>query len=173
MNNNIILHKVNSKIVEQLAEETQLNNIAVPRGYVNLTAMCKAHNKRLDNYLRLKATQAFVEETCIVTSLSRNLLIIKILGRGDVISQGTWGHPNVAIHLAQWLSPKFAALASEAIVKVMTGQDTGNVRKQLNQEAYKLMDVNLAAYHDRLSEVEDLALPGDEFYNCEYSQWSI
>ena len=35
--------------------------------------------------------------------------------------QGTWVHPQVATHLAQWLSPKFAVLVSRWVVDWMSG----------------------------------------------------
>ena len=35
--------------------------------------------------------------------------------------QGTWVHPQVAINLAQWLSPKFAVLVSKWVFEWMSG----------------------------------------------------
>lgn len=38
--------------------------------------------------------------------------LIQTVKGGDPQQQGTWVHPDVAIHLGQWLSPKFAVLVT-------------------------------------------------------------
>ena len=101
-------------------------------GYVNATAMCKASNKKFNNWFRLPATKEFLNELSSeigipvthirATEESRGLqaIIFKIQG-GVPEMQGTWVHPQVAINLGQWLSPKFAVRVSKWIVEWMTG----------------------------------------------------
>lgn len=117
----IVMHSFNSVEIPQLESDEVIVGTLIPKGYVNATLACRANGKRLDNYFRQEKTEAFIQETSIVTSLSRELLIIVIQGRGDVVEQGTWVHPNVAMNLAQWISPKFAAWAAEVLARVIRG----------------------------------------------------
>ena len=78
-------------------------------GYINLTAMAKANDKLIADYLRLETTKAFLQEL----SQSMGIPIVDLVriktGRGG----GTWGHPQVAINCGQWCSPSFAVLVSQ------------------------------------------------------------
>ena len=70
-------------------------------GFVSLTQMCLANGKRLDNWLRLKGTQSYLET--LANSLSSEVVYSE-----EGVNGGTWGHPSVAINLARWLSDEFA-----------------------------------------------------------------
>ncbi len=121
MNSSTIPHEFNGKLILQLSENTLVGGKQIPKGYVNATQMCKANGKRLDNYLRNQKAEAFIQETSTVTSLLRERLIIVIQGGDDKNIQGTWFHPNIANNLAQWISPKFAAWASQVLTSVLRG----------------------------------------------------
>jgi hypothetical protein len=75
--------------------------------YVNLTKMCKQANRKLNHYLRTKPTKQYQEVLSSVTNICVSNLI-EIRKGGKPQEQGTYGHPLIAIHLAQWLSPEFA-----------------------------------------------------------------
>jgi len=53
--------------------------------------------------------------------------IIQVVKGGDPGRQGSWIHPKVAIHLAQWCSPEFAVLVSKWVFELLT---TGRVELQ-------------------------------------------
>jgi KilA-N domain/P63C domain len=82
-----------------------------PDGYFDATAMCAAVDKRFACYRRLETTQEFLKELSTVVQIPTSKLIVSIQG-GPPEFQGTWIHPDVAIHLAQWCSPKFAVAVS-------------------------------------------------------------
>jgi hypothetical protein len=46
MATDIVMHNYDNFDFGQLAENTRLGKNLVPRGYVNLTAMCKGHGKK-------------------------------------------------------------------------------------------------------------------------------
>ncbi|MDZ4876725.1 MAG: hypothetical protein CLLPBCKN_006160 [Chroococcidiopsis cubana SAG 39.79] len=96
---NLITHNVNKVMIAQ----------RVVDGYINLTAMAKANDKLIADYLRLETTKAFLQEL----SQSMGIPIVDLVriktGRGG----GTWGHPQVAINCGQWCSPSFAVLVSQ------------------------------------------------------------
>ncbi len=94
--------------------EHDYNATPVPQrstdGYINATAMCRAAGKDWFDYSCLKTTQAFIQALSLETGIPGLKLMQSIRGgRGG----GTYVHPQVAVHLAQWLSPEFAVQVSK------------------------------------------------------------
>jgi hypothetical protein len=106
----MINHEVDGLQVSQRIED----------GYINLTQMAHANNKDLHDYLRLKTTKAFIKELSLETGIHGSKIIQVRKGRGNRVQQGTWGHPQVAIHCGQWCSARFAVLVSGWVVQWMT-----------------------------------------------------
>lgn len=90
-------------------------------GYVNATAMCKANGKKLNHYLDLDRTSDYLNaleaslvaqtpcESAVAGIPVTGVSLIEIRqGGNNPESQGTWVHPQVAVDLARWISPKFA-----------------------------------------------------------------
>jgi len=105
----LIPHKVENKLVNQRAAD----------GYINATAMCNAVGKKFADYSRLTTTRAFLVE------LSRSMgipidLLVHTVSSGSNESRGTWVHPDVAINLGQWCSPKFAVAVSKWVREWLT-----------------------------------------------------
>jgi hypothetical protein len=107
----LISHKVQDSIIEQRAED----------GYINATAMCKAAGKKMNDYTRLSTTSAYLEELSADTGIPVTELLQVVQG-GEPHLQGTWVHPQVSTHLAQWLSPKFAVQVSKWIQEWLSGK---------------------------------------------------
>ena len=82
--------------------------------------MCRASGRLMGDYLRLVSTKAFLNELTADMGIPISELIQVIKG-GQPHLQGTWVHPQVAIHLAQWLSPKFAVLVSRWVLEWSSG----------------------------------------------------
>jgi hypothetical protein len=108
---NIILHESNGLQIGQRCED----------GYINLTQMAQANRKKLNDYLRLLTTKDFVDalsaDTGIPVSGKTGLVQVR-KGGNDKIAQGTWGHPQIAIHCGQWCSAKFAVLVSKWVFSI-------------------------------------------------------
>lgn len=90
--------------------------------FVNATAMCQATGKRWAKYWENQSTQEFI------AALNRQMrhgpksdLDLVQVNHGGALP-GTWVHRRVAIHLAQWCSPDFAAWVSGQIEAIMTGK---------------------------------------------------
>ena len=58
---------------------------------------------------------AFLDELSSVMQIRITDLVHSIQG-GDPRGQGTWVHPQVAIHLAQWLSPAFSVQVTQWVL---------------------------------------------------------
>lgn len=90
-------------------------------GYINATAMCQASGKEWANYNQNATTKAFFEALESDLGIPRSTLVHSIKG-GDPRLQGTWVHPQVAIHLAQWCSAEFAVKVSKWVYDWMSGK---------------------------------------------------
>jgi prophage antirepressor-like protein len=88
-------------------------------GYVNATQLCKAGNKKFNDWNRLDATQQLVNELVLITGIPVCEIIESIKGHGS------WVHPKLAPHLAMWLSPSFALKVSDVINELLL---TGDVK---------------------------------------------
>lgn len=116
-------------------------------GYWNATEMCKAHGRRIDNFLRLDSTKAYLkafeelhsnsltfeEVKSLISEKSQNLTevrgeqtpsevreFIKAIQTTEGALGGTWVHPQVALKLAAWLNPKFEVWVYATIEKLFT-----------------------------------------------------
>jgi hypothetical protein len=96
-------------------------------GYVNATALCRAAGKLFADYQRLNTTLEFLRELNFVMGIPITELI-QIVKGGYPELQGTWVHPQVAIHLGQWASPKFAVQVSKWIFEWMNGAQKNNYK---------------------------------------------
>lgn len=106
----LIPHTVQGEVIYQRPND----------GYINATAMCKAAGKKWFDYARLSSTGPFVAELSSVAGIPATELIQSVSG-GTPQFQGTWVHPQIATHLAQWLSPKFAVLVSKWVMEWLSG----------------------------------------------------
>lgn len=88
-------------------------------GYLNATAMCQATGKRWNDYWRLDNTKEFLVELSVSAGIPVDRIVVSKPGRPDR-GGGTWVHPDVAIHLAQWCSARFAVQVSRWIRELLT-----------------------------------------------------
>jgi hypothetical protein len=110
----LISHRVDGQLIEQRKLD----------GYINATAMCKVAGKLFADYARIGPTRAFLGELSSDMGIPISDLIQSVRGGGPTI-QGTWVHPNVAINLAQWLSPRFSVQVTKWVYDWISG---GTVR---------------------------------------------
>jgi KilA-N domain len=129
MTENIISHNHNNTLINQRYKD----------GYINLTAMAQANGKLIADYLRLESTNAFLSElsTDMGIPISGDKGLIQIRrGGNEKTAQGTWGHPQIAIHCGQWCSAKFAVLVTRWVMTWMTtGQNP--LQSDLDRMVYR------------------------------------
>lgn len=105
----------------RVAVTRHFNDVAIGQradGYLNATAMCKAARKKWNDYSRQDGSDAFLNALSAKTG-------IPVIERNQGLVQsrqgtGTWVHPQVAYHLAQWCSPAFAVQVTEWIHDIRT-----------------------------------------------------
>ena len=106
-------------------------------GYINVTNLCKAGNKQFKAWNRLEKTRAFLRVLSNEVLISTSLLIKYKTGYGS--EQGTWVHPQVAINIAQWISPSFDVKVSGWVYEIMM---TGKVDITNTTSFKKLQEEN-------------------------------
>lgn len=89
-------------------------------GYINATAMCRVAGKMWGHYRENANTKAFLAALEADIGIPISELAQSVKG-GEPRLQGTWVHPRVAIHLAQWLSPEFAVKVSKWVYEWLSG----------------------------------------------------
>lgn len=105
MATNIVKHDWNGNQIRQ-----RLDN-----GYVNLTDMCRAGERRVSDYLELPSTKAYIDALAKDLSLIPENLVIKKRGA----HAGTFAHPEIAIDCAQWINMSFRIWANRTLRQVI------------------------------------------------------
>ena len=136
----LIPHELNATVINQRRQD----------GYIHATAMCQAAKKRWHDYIRLETTTKYLEALASDAGIPASGLINSL--RGGSGDQGTWVHPKVAIHLAQWLSPEFAVQVTNWVHAWMTGNAPIDPMKVLDDPA--AMRGLLLQYADKALEQE-------------------
>lgn len=140
----ILQHLFKDKEVTQTGKDSIIAGVTVPKGYVNLTEMCKASGKKkLNDYLRLKTTQEYLKALEVETGIPVTGLVITFQGSyaGDSTLQGTWGHIDIAIDLASWINVEFRIWANRVLRRIIS-----NEFQALTEEAKEAEAKYLAAW---------------------------
>lgn len=109
-----------------------VTEINLETGYVNATAMCKSANKIWNNYNQNKRTKEFLLELSFTNGIPLMDLVQCRVGGNH---SGTWVHPNVAIDLASWCSPKFQVAVTNLVTRYLSGQITTEESKEISKVA--------------------------------------
>lgn len=85
---------------------------------INLTEMAQANDVRLDKYMDNQQTKDYIKalEEAYPQKRGNDILMVKQGG----INQGTWGCQELALHFAQWISPKFAVWCNIQVKELLT-----------------------------------------------------
>jgi hypothetical protein len=134
MSNELIVRQIDDSLIGQRPHD----------GFINGTSLCQASGKRINDYWRNQATQEFLEELSRSAGIPADRLVQTVM-TGPNQDRGTWVHPDVAIHLAQWCSPRFAVQVSRWVREWLT---TGQLRPRLSVYVQRLQyayDVRMQA----------------------------
>ena len=127
----LIEEQDNNESSENEEEEYKLTPLELGKGYtiehreedgfINVTNLCKAGGKQFKAWNRLDKTKAFLQALSSAVLISTSELIKLGTGSKNIkdSTQGTWVHPQVAINIAQWISPTFDVKVSGWVYEVM------------------------------------------------------
>lgn len=116
----------------------EYNNTVISKredGYINLSSMCRANDRKLHDFTRLKSSKAYLEELSEATGIPVGKLLNVQNG------SETWGYPSLAIRLAQWISPKFAVWCDAHIFNLM---ESGSTSLEIDPIAEMKLKIELA-----------------------------
>ena len=70
-------------------------------GYIDAMAICDACDKEFSDYAQIRFTKRFIAELSRETGIEETVLLQKSDDADEI-----WVHPQVAINISQWASPK-------------------------------------------------------------------
>lgn len=114
--------------------------------YVNATELAKAAGKKWSHYYANAGTTQFIQALVQSTGIPTDELVQMKSGNGG----GTWIHPRVVIHFAQWASADFAAAVTGWVLELIT---TGKV--ELSQQAGGTLVERLLGQMERMQKQLD------------------
>jgi len=89
-------------------------------GYIDITNLCRASDIEFENWNSLEKTRKFLNELSEAIGIP-TVSLIQYRGRSGS-TQGTWVHPQVAIHIAHWISPEFGVKVSTWVYEIMVSE---------------------------------------------------
>ena len=136
-------------------------------GYIDVNDLCKAGGKEFRAWNRLNKTKRFLEVLSATVLISTvDLLKQEQGGNGE---RHTWSHPQVAVNIAQWISPEFDVLVSKWVYEIML---TGKVDIRDNKTTQELDKINienkLPKNKLKLTQTKDLKKQPREKYDGKY-----
>ncbi len=120
-----------------------VTDIRMLDGFVSATKLCKSAGKEWKHYNENQNTKKFLNMLAIEMKIL-SIDLVKSKKGGNILEQGTWVHPDVAIHLAQWCLPLFSA-------KFIKQYTTEQITIKELQLAFKPLyeDTYLSTYSDK------------------------
>jgi hypothetical protein len=110
-------------------------------GFINITNLCKAGGKKFNDWNRLDKTKRFLDVLKSETGIPVSDLIKVGSGskyENDTKNQ-TWSHLQIAINIAQWISPEFDVMVSRLVYQIIL---TGKMDIRDNKTTKELDEMN-------------------------------
>ena len=136
-----LMNKHNLAISSKNNLITNLNTdiICITDGYINATKLCKNNGKEWKEYKRLTSTKEFINQLEGQCRIPTDLLI-RTVTTGPNNLRGTFTHPLISIHLAQWISAETAVYVSDLVFRFNTGQITTQDSKKAAENLQKYLE---------------------------------
>lgn len=116
------------------------------RVMINASEMAKIFDKRVENFMRIDSTQAFIKE-CL---LDYNMSHFGFQTKDDLYQsspkRGTWMHRVLALKFAAWLDPGFELWVYRTIDNIIYGEYR-LLRREMRESAER---------RNRIQELEDI-----------------
>lgn len=129
-------------------------------GYINATKMCKDGGKEWKNYYQNESSKALIASLERWAGIPADLLISAIC-TGPNHLRGTFVHPDIAINLAQWISPDFAIAVSQLVRRYASG----NITTEESQAMAAAIDDAIKPVPHQPDETQDAVAPSTETIN--------
>jgi len=85
-------------------------------GYINVTKLCKEGEKEFFHWKSLESSKKFLDSFSKGLNIPKSdLLIIINSGNTNVLTRGTYAHPDLVPHIASWVNHDFAIKVSKIV----------------------------------------------------------
>jgi len=122
----------NSKLILTSNKQLILNGVQIiarqSDGFINLNQLCKAGKKQVFHWKENEKSKAFLQ--ALSTSIGKTMDDILKYETGSNENRVTWGHPQIAIYIAQWISPDFAVQVFKWVFELQ--QEVQILKNKLN-----------------------------------------
>lgn len=172
-----VIFKRDTDIFQCHLQLTDGNEFIIPMrddGYVMATKLCQASMKQLNKWMKSPEKQQVVDFLKNKLQMEEKDLIQVKRGGNNKNAQGTWVHPDLGIHLANWCSPVFSVQVSHWIRELMiTGsveigneKSTEHIQQSLKQrmEHAEQLNTSLLQENKRLQEKYDKLYLNHQYY---------
>lgn len=88
-------------------------------GYGCLTDMAKATGKKVNDWIRLKSTNEFLERYSLLSGIPVTHML-QVFQGGQENEQGTWANQEICIEFARWCNVDFRITVMEWVKEIMT-----------------------------------------------------
>jgi hypothetical protein len=137
-----------------LEDNSSINIPVRGDGYVNVTELCKASNRRIDKWKETKESKALLQAFKVIPHNRGITSLVSVKGNSLKINQGTFAHPDIAIQIAQWCSPKFALQVSrwirELLINCKVGFNYKNTLDEISDQKRLSLDIQPYLFKDVL-----------------------
>lgn len=149
----LIQHEVNNSFIPQREAD----------GYINATALCKAADKRWNDYSSNDRAKAFLKVMEAKTGIPVLNLVQVVTVAG---LKSTWVHPKIAVNLGQWISPEFDYQVSEWVEDWISGKGAPKTSAELphHLNRYLRNDANVPQGYFSVLQETGLSLFGPLHY---------
>jgi hypothetical protein len=130
--------QINSGLETINSPKFDISIFEVKNGKINLTKICQSFGKDIREWKRLPSTVAFLNAYQGVGKSH----IITVTGKGK--EQGTFGNREIALKLAQWISPEFEVFCIQKLDELFQTGKT-ELKKQTPLELLKFAVAELEA----------------------------
>jgi hypothetical protein len=111
--NQVLMRRIESRILETLFIEEFRTRARPHDGYINVQRFCQWGKKEFNDWFELEHTKGFIEALKNETDLPVSVLI------DTSTPDEIWIHPDLAVQLALWISPRFLIDMSRRIRDIL------------------------------------------------------
>ena len=125
-------------------------------GYINVSNLCKEGGKEFKQWMSLEYSNAFLDSFSTDLGIPSSNLLIHINGSNtNVLTRGTYAHPDLVPHIASWVSSEFAIKVSNIFKGYFIREERDRLRAECDSLTEMLAEERrLAAEERQKSEVE-------------------
>lgn len=128
--------------------------------FVNATEMAKPFGKRVNDFMNLKSTQAYLD--ALSNTINNGIWVRTDRGQNG----GTYMHELLALEFAGWLAPAFKVWCNQKIKEILTSGSLMTMEDMMihQLEAMKEHKRKLAAVEDRVLMIESKTVTSPDYF---------